>query len=152
MLKHFFCYELPKKIPSEAVKDYVKVFSATLADQKQEEERQCQCTSYIMIPIIFHIFKAKTYDMAFTKETEEEMLKSVFSERVYKLSVQKKLMQLGTLILENLANEKLEYFKKLVMVDIWKKIKGEDHGIKSWAFLSLAKFASNYIKKLFIVI
>ena len=81
-------------------------------------------------------------DESLGRDLEEKLLNKLFSVKLWKPIVQKRLLRLATLILENIRKEKMDTSKKIVVLDIWKKIKSDDHGLKAWAFLALAKFAN----------
>lgn len=144
-LRQFFCYELCNIIPIEAYQKYVEQY-VTILKSNTIDEKQCfNATSYLIIPLIFNFYKKNLVDIAINKNLEQILFNTVFSTRAWKPIVQRRLLRLGVLILDNIAQERVESSKRSVVLDIWKKIKSEDQGMKAWAFLSLAKFANKVL-------
>ena len=141
-LKHFLCYELCQKIPTGTYRKYTEKYINVLREDHADDEKCSNATSYLMIPIFYHLYHSKKVDEALGTDLEEKLLNELFAGKTYKPFVQKKLLRFGTLILENIAKEKMDASKKIVVMDIWKKIKSDDPGMKAWAFLGLAKFAN----------
>jgi len=142
-LKNFLCYELcNEKMTAEDYRKYVDRYIQLLESENPDEKLTLNATSYLMIPMLFHIYKNKLDNIVFGRDYEERLLNVLMGTRNWKSIVQRRLIRLAVLILEHIAKDKVEPSKKTVVIDIWKKIKSEDAAMKSWAFLALAKFAN----------
>jgi len=144
-LRQFLCYELCAIIPVEAYKDYIEKYITILQATIIDENLCYNATSYLIIPLVYNFYKKNLMDIALNKSLEQMLFNMIFSTRPCKPMVQRRLLRLGVLILDHIGQDRVEHSKRTVVLDIWKKIKSEDQGMKAWAFLSLAKFANKVL-------
>ena len=140
-LKNFLCYEFCRSIPEGSYKSYVEIYRSLISCDNPDEKPCLNATSYLMIPLFFYVYHEKVADVL-GRELEEKLLTDLFFSRPWKATIQRRALRFGALILEHIAREKMDNSKKVVVLDIWKKIKCDDPAMKAWAFMALAKFAN----------
>lgn len=138
-LKQFFIKTFYTLVPMSAYRAYAERYLAALKSYTAPCVPAVS-TNYLMTPLLHHIYTKKVLNEITGRGLEETLLETVFTTVPNFMTVQRRLLRLGALMLEHGTKEAIDHTTNTVVMSIWKKKGIRDPEAKSWAFLSLANF------------
>jgi len=148
-LKQFFTKTFYERIPPTSYKAYIDKYLIVIEEySKLHPTQSCipvTSTNYLITPLIYHIYKQNYFKQHCGRLLEEKLLVTAFNINTIYMTVRKRLLRLGVLMLEKGNKETIESSKQMVVMSIWNTVLAKDPELKSWGFLALANFATRVV-------